>query len=97
MCVWKKRTYGVTVVQGITEFLQGVQELDIVPSLVGEVRDSPVMLLPLLQQTNCFNKISHSTFVKKNVFAISVTHVFQKSLFYLNEFAWLGKYLYCIC
>ena len=65
VCVWKKWTYRVTVVQGITEFLQGVQELDVVPSLVGEVRDSPVMLLPLLQQTNCFNKISLPNLMKK--------------------------------
>lgn len=63
--VWKKWTYRVTVVQGITEFFQGVQELDVVPSLVGEVRDSPVVLLPLLQQTNPFNKISLPNLMKK--------------------------------
>ena len=61
VCVWKKWTYRVTVVQGVTEFLQGVQELDVVPSLVGKVRDSPVVLLPLLQQINFPSKLNEKS------------------------------------
>ena len=46
-----EHTHGVTVVQRVTELLQGIQILHVVLSLVRVVCDAPIQLLPQLQET----------------------------------------------
>ena len=44
-------TYGVAVVERVTELLQGVQVFHVILGFVRVVRDPPVELLPRLENT----------------------------------------------